>query len=73
MNGYKDIDGNMFFILKEGCRTRGHQSASVKEKCRLDMRKYSLSQTVINERNKLSSDCGNASSVNVMIKLLDSR
>ena len=31
MNGYEDVDRNMFFKLKEGSRTRGHQSALVKK------------------------------------------
>ena len=53
MNGYEDIDRNMFFKLKEGSRTRGHKAAVVKEQCGLDMRKYSFSQRVINEWNKL--------------------
>ena len=47
--GYGDVDRNMFFKLKEGSRTRGHKAALVKEQCRLDMRKYSFSQRVINE------------------------
>ena len=36
-----------------------------KEQCMLDMRKYSFSQRVINEWNKLPNDCINASSVNM--------
>ena len=55
----------MFFKLKEGSRTRGHQAALVKEQYSLDMRKYSFSQRVINEWNKMSNDCVNASSVNM--------
>ena len=90
MNGYEDNNRNMFFKLKEeGSRTRGHMASLVKEQCRLDMRKYSFSQRVINEWNKLSNDCVNASSVNMFknrndryliragytstMKLLDSR
>ena len=70
--GYEDIDRNTFFKLKEGSRTRGHKAALVKEQCRLDMRKYSFSQRVIIEWNKLSNDCVNASSVNMFkIKLTD--
>ena len=42
VNGYEDVDRNMFFKLKEGSRTRGHKAALVKEQCRLDMRKYSF-------------------------------
>ena len=34
VNGYKDVDRNMFFKLKEGSRTRGHKAALVKEQCR---------------------------------------
>ena len=47
VNGYEDVDRNMFFKLKEGSRTRRHKAALVKEQCRLDMRKYSFSQRVI--------------------------
>ena len=65
MNGYEDINRNMFIKHKEGSRTRGHKSALVKEHCRLDMRKNSFSQRVINEWNKLSNYCVNASSVNM--------
>ena len=43
MNGYKNIDRNIMFIkLKKDSRTRGHKAALVKERCRLDMRKYSF-------------------------------
>ena len=47
----------MFFSLKKDSRTRGHEVTLVKDQCRLDIRKYSLSQTTINEWNKLSTDC----------------
>ena len=71
-NGYEDVDRNMFFKPKEGSRTREYKAALVKEQCRLDMRKYSFSQRVINEWNKLPNDCVNASSVNMFkIKLTD--
>ena len=89
LNKNPDVYRNMFFKLKEGSRTRGHKAALVKEQCRLDTRKYSFSQRVIHEWNKLPNDCVNASSVNMfknridrymtragytkMIKLLDSR
>ena len=70
MNGYEDVDRNMF-KLKEGSRTRGHKAALVKEQCRLDMIKYSFSQRVINEWNKLPNDCVNASSVNMFKNRID--
>ena len=81
VNGCEHVDRNMFFKL-QGSRTRGHKAALVKEQCRLDMRKYSFSEKVINEWNKLPNDCVNASSVNMfknridrylVRKLLDSR
>ena len=56
MNGFEDVDRNMFFELKEGSRTRGYKAALVKEQCKLDMRKYCFSQRVINEWNKLPND-----------------
>ena len=71
VNGYEDVDRNMFFKLKEVCRTRGHKAALVKEQCRLDMRKYSSSQRVINQWNKLPNDCVNASSVNMLQNRID--
>ena len=73
VNGYEDVDRNMFFKLKEGSRTIGHKAALVKEQCRLRkyMRKYSFSQRVLNEWNKLPNDCINASSVNMFKKIID--
>ena len=37
VNGYDDVDRNMFFKLKVGSRTRGHKAALVKKQCKLDM------------------------------------
>ena len=71
VNGYEDVDRNMFFKLKEGSRTRGHKATLVKEQCRLDMRKYSFSQRVINAWNKLPNDYVNASSVNMFKNRID--
>ena len=42
VNGYEDVDRNMFFKLKKGSRTREHKAALVKEQYRLEMRKYSM-------------------------------
>ena len=71
VNGYEDVDRNMFFKLKEGSRIRRHKAALVKEQCRLDMRKYSFSHRVINEWNKLPHDCVNARSVNMFKHRID--
>ena len=67
VNGYEDVDRNMFFKLKEGSRTRGHK-ALVKEQCRLNS---TFSHRVINEWNKLTNDCVNASSVNMFKNRID--
>ena len=50
---------------------KGHKAALVKEQCRLVMRKYSFSQRVINEWNKLPYDCVNSSSVNMFKNRID--
>ena len=71
VNGYEDVDRNMFFKLKEGSTTRGHKAGLVKEQCILDMRKYSFSHRVINEWNKLPNDCVSASSVNMFKNRID--
>ena len=71
VNGYEDVDRNMFLKLEEDSRIRGHKAALVKEQCRLDMRKYSFSQRVINEWNKLPNCCVNASSVNMFNNRID--
>ena len=71
VNGYEDADRNMFFKLREGSRTRGHKAALVKEQCRLDMRKYSFSQRVINEWNKPPNNGIYASSVNMFKNRID--
>ena len=71
VNGYEDVDRSMFFKLKEGSITREHKAALVKEQYMLDMRKYSFSQRVINEWNKLPNDCVNTSSVNMFKNRID--
>ena len=68
---YEDIDRNMFFKLKEGNRTRGHKATLVEEQCRLYLRKFSFSQRLIDEWNKLPNDCVNASSVNMFNNRID--
>ena len=65
LNGYENIDRNMFFSLKKDSRTRGHGVKLGKGQCRLDIRKYSFSQRTVNEWNKLSTDCITVSSVNM--------
>ena len=71
LNGYGNVDRNMFFSLTKVSRTRGHEVKLVKDQCRLDIRKYSFSQRRINEWNKLSTDCVTANSVNMFKNKVD--
>ena len=57
LNGYENIDSNIFFEIKESKITRGHNYTLVKKQSRLDVRKYSFSQRTINVWNNLSTDC----------------
>ena len=49
LNGYENIDRNIFFTLKKDSRTRGYEVTLVKDQCRLDIRKYSFSESTMNE------------------------
>ena len=71
LNGYENIDSNIFFEIKESKITRGHNYTLVKKQSRLDVRKYSFSQRTINVGNKLSTDCVHASSVNMFKNGID--
>ena len=71
LNGYENIDRNMFFSLKKDSRTRGHEVKLVNDQCRLDIRKHSISHRTITKWNKLSTDCVNASSVNMFKNKVD--
>ena len=71
LNGYENIDRNIFFTVKEERRTRGHGVALAKKQCRLDIRKISFSQRTVNEWNGLSADCVGASSVNIFKNKID--
>ena len=50
---------------------RGHNYTLVKKQSRLDVRKYSISQSTINVWNNLSADCVHASSVNMFKNNID--
>ena len=71
LNGYENIDRNMFFTVKEERRTRGHGVTLAKKQCRLDIRKVSFSQRTVNEWNRLPADCVGASSVNIFKNKID--
>ena len=82
LNGYENIDSNIFFEIKESKITRGHNYTLVKKQSRLDVRKYSFSQRTINvwiwwkyfiynTWNNLSTDCVQASSDNMFKNKID--
>ena len=71
LNGYENIDYNIFFEIKESKITRGHNYTLVKKQSRLDVRKFSFSQRTINIWNNLSTDCVHASSVNMFKNKID--
>ena len=71
LNGYENIDSNLFFEIKESKITRGHNSTLVKKQSRLDVRKFSFSQRTITVWTKLSEECVHASSVNMFKNILD--
>ncbi len=73
LNGYENIDSNIFFEIKESKITRGHNFTLVKKQSTLDVRKFSFSQTerTINVWNKLSTECAHASSVNMFKNIID--
>ena len=55
----------IFFTVKEERRTRGRRVPIAKKQRRLDIRNVSLPQRTVNEWNILSTDCVDASSVNI--------
>ena len=71
LNDHENIDPNIFFKIKTGKITRGHDFTLVKEQNRLDFRKYSFSQRTVNEWNKLSADCVHSSSGNMFKNRID--
>ncbi len=48
LNGHENIDPNIFFKIKTGKLTRGHDFTLVKGQNRLDFGKYSFSQRTVN-------------------------
>ena len=71
LNGYENIDRNIFFTIKEVRRTRGHEIALAEKQCRLDIRKFSFSQRTVYEWNRLSAEYVGASSVNISKNKID--
>ena len=69
--GMKILTEIFFFTVQEERRTRGHGITLAKKQCRLDIRKFSFSQRVVNEWNRLSAYSVGASSVNIFKNKID--
>ena len=62
----------IFFLeINQSKITRGHSLMLVKKQSRLDVRKFSFSQRTINVWNTLSTECVNASRVNMFKNKID--
>ena len=72
MTGKERVDRRQFFQLST-CeyQLRGHTMKLSKQRTRLDVRKFSFSQRVVREWNKLSQDVVEAASVNQFKNRLD--
>ena len=71
MHGYEGLNKDMFFRITNDSITRGHSLALVKSHSRLDIRKFTFSQRVVNDWNKLPEECINATSVNMFKNKID--
>ena len=71
LNGYENIDSNIFFKLKESKINRSHNFTLLKKQSRLYVRKFPFSQRTINVWNKLSAECVHATSVNMFKNRID--
>ena len=65
VHGFDRLSFDDFFTLSQSTRTRGHSLKLRKSFSRLDIRKYSFSQRVVDEWNDLPASLVYASSVNV--------
>ena len=71
LNKLDDLNPDSFFKMAEGSRTRGHSFKIVKPRARLDIRKYSFSNRIVNSWNSLSEDVVLAGSINTFKNRLD--
>jgi hypothetical protein len=72
IKGFSRLDYKAFFTLDENSRTRGHNYKIVKDRSRLDIRKYCFSQRIVNEWNGLPASVVAAESVNSFKNRYDS-
>ena len=71
IRGFENLDYRTFFNLNNSNRTRGHRYKLVKNRSRLDIRKYFFSQRIVDLWNKLPQGVVEATSVNQFKNKLD--
>ena len=71
LKDYVRVDRNMFFKIREGSRTRGHNLKYAKEHAVRLSRRNNLSQKSANDWNSLPEDVVNAPTINVFKNRLD--
>ncbi len=64
LNGIDKADKDQIFQMNTDMRTRGHQMKLHKKQFRLDIRKHTFSQRVINTWNSLPANIVTAESIN---------
>ena len=68
----EQINSNQFFTVATNYYgLRGHDKKIIKERCRLDTRKFFFSQRMVNRWNKLPAEVVNATSVNAFKNACD--
>ena len=67
LNGYENIDSNLFFSVKEGRRTRGHGVTLAQKQCRLDNYYILENSNFHKEQHMNGTNCMGARN-NVMLK-----
>ena len=67
MNGFYNINRDLFFELDEGGR-RGHEKKLFKKRFRLDSKKFAFSNRVVDSWNSLSVQCVNSGTINTFKK-----
>ena len=69
--GISAVRFHQFFKLNSTRRTRGHHMKIVKQRCRMDIRKYFISKRVVDHWNELDKETINTKIINSFKKALD--
>ena len=70
-NSLEDIDPKLFFVSQEGCSTSGHRLKILKQRARLDVRKYCFSHRVVNDWNNLPARAIESNTLNELKGYVD--